>query len=862
MTSRNMGQIKPSPKLSPVALRNLALRRQQLANSKTTFDVPKPKSQQHQKLHQGQGQKTKSRQTSIQTKLGFALGITGVLSLLGLAVAIAIVDQNLRTQLIAQSKSELSVVATNYNIKVNQMAFGSRGQSENTAIIAAAAANKSNPTVKAILANEATVRDIEFVTLVNPNKQIIDSANSSRIGSEFDPSGLVTQALSTGKQTISSEVITYEDLAAENSQLAERLGKSAADTPNFLVRYVVTPVRSSDRQLLGALVFGDVIAQPKIAIADRTNQTLENGLTLITVKAAPILGQVRQEGQVRLLSSFSADLINKALNPVNKTTIASWQASGGATFSHLVPNALVSQDAVIDGQTFTLTASPILNATGKPVGVMLRGTSHKQLNSLLSQAALLIVGFGAFLAVVGSLVSVAIGRSISKPIKKLEDVAREYAQGNLSAKAEVKSMDEVGVLATVFNQMADSISQRETEQIELQSETSLQNLLMQEEVAQLLDVVSDLEMGDLTVQAKVSDRETGLIADTLNRLIEQLGEVMSAVLQTAHQVNQGAELLETQAIAVAQNAQQQAKSVVEVREGIDNMNQQAQKASLQAVSTNKTVQTAQIAVTKGQQEIASLLASINSLQAGTVQMVKRIKNLGEFVDLAKQFVLDQKRLASLTQVLAMNASMVAARALEQREPDQFASVAKEFEAIANQVNNLATQTNQGLIVLQQRTGFVEVVVSGIDQDVRDVSGLVEEFTNSIELSSQSFNNIKSATEQVAEIGRSVMESSNSIAKAVKLSLSSIQTIEAVAERSASQARFTREQSGKMGELARQLLEKVQFFRLPQQLQTQPSDRRLESVDTQFIPINYLDQKVENEYTTLEDVSLLTGRNSN
>jgi twitching motility protein PilJ len=67
---------------------------------------------------------------------------------------------------------------------------------------------------------------------------------------------------------------------------------------------------------------------------------------------------------------------------------------------------------------------------------------------------------------------------------------------------------------------------------------------------------------------------------------------------------------------------------------------------------------------------------------------------------------------------------------------------------------------------------------------------------------------------LAEIGASVTESSRAIAETVKLSLASIQDIEAIAERSASQAQFTRDQSGKMGMLARQLLERVNFFRLP------------------------------------------------
>jgi twitching motility protein PilJ len=114
---------------------------------------------------------------------------------------------------------------------------------------------------------------------------------------------------------------------------------------------------------------------------------------------------------------------------------------------------------------------------------------------------------------------------------------------------------------------------------------------------------------------------------------------------------------------------------------------------------------------------------------------------------------------------------------------------------------------------------VDVVVSGIDQDVRDVNSLVSDFTNSVNSSEQSFTNIATVTEELSEIGISVADSSKAIAEAVKFSLSSIQDIEAIAERSASQAQFTRDQSGKMGMLARQLLEKVQFFRLPPMLES-------------------------------------------
>ena len=467
---------------------------------------------------------------------------------------------------------------------------------------------------------------------------------------------------------------------------------------------------------------------------------------------------------------------------------------------------------------------------------------NQEVKQQLANVTFFVFGFGFILLIISVLLGLVIGGTLSKRIQNLAAIAREYAAGNFevgnfSKRVELGANDEVGKLADVLNLMTINLTKNRQDQSAAQMDAEVQNNIFQDEISHLLDVVSELELGDLTVKAEVSPHATGLIADTLNRLSEQLAEVLAAVLQTAQQVTLRTDRLEQLAIAVSQNAEQQEGLVVQARLGIENVNQLAQNAAQQAIAANRAVQRVRSAVRQGEEQIIYLTASIESLQAATVQMVQRIKNLGEFVALAKQFVLDQKRLASLTQVLATNASMVAARALEQRDPQQFVSVAREFETIATQVNTLATQTNQGLAVLQQRTGFVDVVVSGIEQDVRDVNSLVSDFTKSVDSSEQSFTNIATVTEELSDIGIAVTDSSSSIAEAVKFSLASIQDIEAIAERSASQAQFTRDQSGKMGKLARQLLERVQFFRLPPILQSDNIENEdLDSIEVESFSI--------------------------
>ena len=492
------------------------------------------------------------------------------------------------------------------------------------------------------------------------------------------------------------------------------------------------------------------------------------------------------------------------------------QASNKSSWLNNLPISFKILFAIVSTSFFSLVSFVIASLyLNNHLSAIVNQDAQRQ----LSDATLFVFGLGTILIVISSLLGLFIGNTLSKRIRGLEAIARQYAAGDFGSTVELGAQDEVGKLADVFNLMTFNLAQNKQDQSTAQIEAEAQNDIFQDEISHLLDVVSELELGDLTVKAEVSPHATGLIADTLNRLSEQLSEVLAAVLQTAQQVTIRTDRLEKLAIAVSQNAEQQEALVVQARLGIEDVNQLAQDAAQLAIAANKAVQRVRSAVRQGEEQIIYLTASIESLQAATVQMVQRIKNLGEFVALAKQFVLDQKRLASLTQVLATNASMVASRALEQRDPEQFVSVAREFEAIASQVNNLATQTNQGLVALQQRTGFVDVVVSGIDQDVRDVNSLVFDFTNSVNSSEQSFTNIATVTEELSEIGVAVTDSSQSIAEAVKFSLASIQDIEAIAERSASQAQFTRDQSGKMGMLARQLLERVQFFRLPPMLET-------------------------------------------
>jgi Methyl-accepting chemotaxis protein len=284
---------------------------------------------------------------------------------------------------------------------------------------------------------------------------------------------------------------------------------------------------------------------------------------------------------------------------------------------------------------YTIATSQVLNFNGQPVGRLVRGKPQTAVLALIGETTRLVALTALALVVIGGIIAVVVGRMVTVPLEKLRLVAQKYIEGDYNQRSDIDSQDEIGILAQVFNQMSDSIQQRQADQIAARSEIEAQSMVLEEEVGKLLEVVSELEAGDLTVEAQVSEQATGLVADTLNRLIEQLSNTVASVVKTALKVNQSAEALEELALTVAQNAKEQLELVEKAREGMVNINELAQGASQQALITGKALASAQAAVSQGQAQVVELNASIQTLQNGTEEMVKRIKSLGEFVDLAQ-----------------------------------------------------------------------------------------------------------------------------------------------------------------------------------------------------------------------------------
>jgi methyl-accepting chemotaxis protein PixJ len=395
-----------------------------------------------------------------------------------------------------------------------------------------------------------------------------------------------------------------------------------------------------------------------------------------------------------------------------------------------------------------------------------------------------------------------------------------------------------------FNQdLEKTITERTAKLTEQEQLIRQESELLQEDIGQLLEVVSIVEEGDFTVQAPVNDRVTGLIFDTLNRLIEELSKVLAQVLSVTDQFGQRTKQLDEVTNQVSANTEQEVRAVREVLNLINEVENSALKSGEQIKVSITSLQNLRTAVEQGQKAGQNLTEGIEVLQKGTDQIVQQMKTLGEFVGLTDQFLQEQNQISSMTQVLAMNASLVAARASEQRDPTQFVVVAREFESIANQVSSLAQRTSSGLVNLEQRSSQIHNVVTSIDTNVQNLGGLVRDFTQGVQQSSSVLSNVQHTAEEAVQAGELVAISSQEIINSAGSTTKVMGNIAELAEKTRKLTHKNLKRSQQMAALSNELLTTINFFQLPPIYREQPEmieePSTIFSVDSQVSTSNSL-----------------------
>jgi methyl-accepting chemotaxis protein len=417
----------------------------------------------------------------------------------------------------------------------------------------------------------------------------------------------------------------------------------------------------------------------------------------------------------------------------------------------------------------------------------------------LRASTLTLAGFsgGTLLLLVGG-VAFLLRRVVLRPVRALAATNERVRAGDYTARVEVLTEDELGVVATSFNRMAD-----ETFTLFQNQEQERENL--QTSVLKLLEDVSVVAEGDLTVEAKVSADATGAIADSFNHMIHELRRVVSHVQEVSSQVSSAANEIQSTAEHLAQGSTTQASQIVDSSTALSEMatsiQQVAENATLCAAVADQALANAR----QGALAVQNTIEAMHHMRDEVETTATRIQSLGERSQQIGEIVQLIGDIADRTSVLALNASIEASLAGEVGQG--FAVVAHEVERLAESAFG-ATRQIAGLIkAIQEETQQVVKAMAQSSSEVARGSQIADQ-------AGQALQEIETVSTRLADLIQAISMASTQQARGSEDLSRSMGEISLVTQETATGTKQAAVSIGSLATLADELRSSVRTFKLP------------------------------------------------
>ncbi|PSB32731.1 methyl-accepting chemotaxis protein [Chlorogloea sp. CCALA 695] len=376
--------------------------------------------------------------------------------------------------------------------------------------------------------------------------------------------------------------------------------------------------------------------------------------------------------------------------------------------------------------------------------------------------------------------------------------------GNFDAQATVYSQDEFGSLATNFNTMVKGLSETtgEAQRKALEQEQAKEEL--QRQVIRLLDDVEGAARGDLTVRAEVSADVLGAVADSFNSTIHNLREIIQQVKTAAQQVNKGATDSEVFARDLSSDALRQAEQLAVTLNSVQVLTDAIQRVAESAKEAETVARSASATAQKGGEAVDRTVEGILEIRQTVAETTRKVKRLAESSQEISKIVALISQIASRTNLLALNASIEAARAGDAGRG--FAIVADEVRQLADRIAKALKEIEQVVRQIQTETGSVMTAMEEGTQQV--IQG-----TNLAEQAKKSLNDIVQVSNRIDTLVRSITADTVQQTETSRQVASVVQSVELTAQATSQEAQRVSGSLQSLAGVAGDLLHSVDRFQV-------------------------------------------------
>lgn len=316
------------------------------------------------------------------------------------------------------------------------------------------------------------------------------------------------------------------------------------------------------------------------------------------------------------------------------------------------------------------------------------------------------------------------GKRYRDLLERLNEQCQQMSNGDFETPLQISGNDDVGLLALRFDRMRSVLGDRINRQEKRLVTLEQQREGLQNQVIRLLDDVEGVAHGDLTVQAEVTADVLGAVADSFNLTIQNLREIVAQVRDAALQVNAAASDNEQSAKNLSAEALHQAEELAAALNSVQEMTESIQRVAVSASEAEAVARAASQTALKGGEAVDKTLSGILRIRETVAETTRKVKKLAESSQEISKIVALISQVASRTNLLALNASIEAARAGQAGRG--FAIVADEVRQLADRAAKSSKEIEQIVLKIQSETGLVMTAMEEGTQQVIQGTRLAEQ----------------------------------------------------------------------------------------------------------------------------------------
>ncbi|MGB3916116.1 methyl-accepting chemotaxis protein [Thiothrix litoralis] len=308
----------------------------------------------------------------------------------------------------------------------------------------------------------------------------------------------------------------------------------------------------------------------------------------------------------------------------------------------------------------------------------------------------------------------------------------------------------------------------------------------QQAVLRLLDEMSSLADGDLTMRATVTEDVTGAIADAVNYAVDALQALVVRMGMTSQRLTGFAQDAETRVNSLAGSTSKQAKEIAVVTSAIATMTKSIQKVSRNASSSAEVARKSLDISQAGAQTVRATIADMGAIREKIQATSKRLKRLGESSQEVGDIVRLMNDIAEQTNILALNASI-------QTSATQASSgngnTNKGFRRLADEMQQLAQQAAEA-------SRKIDVLIRTMQADTSEVMASMEETTAKVVDGARNAESAGAALDEVEDVtvglARLIGNISEAAGKQANMAGQVVNTMSAIQEITQQTARYSEE----------------------------------------------------------------------